>query len=102
MRALVFFDLPTETSADRRQYRLFRKFLIKEGFIMVQQSVYSKLVLNDQSYRAEVDRLFKAKPPKGLVQVLRVTEKQYEDMIFITGGWAQKEEVDSLETLVVI
>ena len=47
MRILVFFDLPTETSKDRKIYSKFRKFLIKEGFIMMQESVYSKLALNN-------------------------------------------------------
>ena len=47
MRILVFFDLPTETSKDRKIYSRFRKFLIKEGFIMMQESVYSKLALNN-------------------------------------------------------
>lgn len=36
MRMIVFFDLPTITTEDRRNYRLFRKMLIKNGFIMLQ------------------------------------------------------------------
>lgn len=47
MRILIFFDLPTETSKDRKNYSKFRKFLINEGFIMMQESVYSKLTLNN-------------------------------------------------------
>ena len=46
MRILVMFDLPTETSEERRDYRKFRKNLIKNGFIMMQESVYVKLVMN--------------------------------------------------------
>ena len=44
MRILVMFDLPTETSEERRDYRKFRKNLIKNGFIMMQESVYVKPV----------------------------------------------------------
>lgn len=40
MRILIFFDLPTETAKDRKTYSKFRKFLIKEGFVMMQESVY--------------------------------------------------------------
>ena len=46
MRVIVFFDLPTETAEDKKEYRNFRKFLIKKGFLMLQESVYCKLALN--------------------------------------------------------
>ena len=49
MRILVMFDLPMETSEERRNYRKFRKNLIKNGFIMMQESVYVKLVMNQGS-----------------------------------------------------
>lgn len=47
MRMILMFDMPTETVDDRKAYRRFRKFLISEGFIMHQFSVYSKLLLNN-------------------------------------------------------
>ena len=40
MRILVFFDLPVTTGEERRAYTKFRKFLIKDGFLMLQESVY--------------------------------------------------------------
>ena len=46
MRILVFFDLPVTTEDDRRVYRTFRKYLIKSGFLMLQESVYCKLAQN--------------------------------------------------------
>lgn len=46
MRMIVFFDLPVLTSKQRRDYRDFRKFLLKSGFLMLQESVYCKLVQN--------------------------------------------------------
>ena len=45
MRTIVFFDLPNIYAKDRRNYLKFRKFLLNEGFIMMQESVYSKIVL---------------------------------------------------------
>ena len=42
MRVIVFFDLPTLTLEDKKEYRNFRKFLLKRGFAMMQESVYSK------------------------------------------------------------
>ncbi len=83
MRILVFFDLPTETSKDRKIYSKFRKFLIKEGFIMMQKSVYSKLALNNSIVKAIKDKIEKSKPPKGIVQMLVITEKQFSFMEYI-------------------
>ena len=83
MRLLVFFYLPTETSKDRKIYSRFRKFLIKEGFIMMQESVYSKLTLNNSITNSIRDKIEKNKPPKGIVQMLVITEKQFSSMEYI-------------------
>ena len=72
MRVVVFFDLPVLTEANRRDYRLFRKFLIKSGFMMVQESVYCKLAQNNSVGDAIIDNIRKNKPREGLVHVLRV------------------------------
>lgn len=59
MRVVVFFDLPVLTEANRRDYRLFRKFLIKSGFMMVQESVYCKLAQNNSVGDAIIDNIRK-------------------------------------------
>ena len=46
MRIIVMFDLPVVTSVERQEYTKFRKFLLKSGFIMMQESVYTKIALN--------------------------------------------------------
>lgn len=102
MRVFVFFDLPVDTAAQRKEYRLFRKYLIKEGFLMLQESVYAKLVVNDAQAGASISRLRRHRPPSGLVQVLKVTEKQFAAMEFITGSRQPYEEVDTLEGFVVL
>ncbi len=84
------FDLPTDTSMDRRHYRWFRKFLIDEGFIMMQESVYTKICLNMHSVRKVELNLQKNRPPKGIVQVMSVTEKQFASMKLVVG------EIDSV------
>lgn len=75
MRVVVFFDLPVLTSENRRAYTKFRKFLLKSGFMMLQESVYCKLALNGSVVRTIVDNVHKNKPEEGLVQILTVTEK---------------------------
>jgi CRISPR-associated protein Cas2 len=86
MRMIVFFDLPVETLQERRDYTHFRKFLLKSGFMQMQESVYCKLALNQTAVSAMQDSIRKHRPPKGLVQLLVITEKQYARMDYIVGA----------------
>ena len=61
MRILVFFDLPTETADERKSYRKFRKLLITNGFIMMQESVYCRMVLNGSAMNSVADLIEKNK-----------------------------------------
>ena len=101
MRILVFFDLPTETSKDRKIYAKFRKFLIKEGFIMMQESVYCKLTLNNSVTNSVRDKIEKNKPPKGIVQMLVITEKQFASMDYIVGN-KNYDSIDNTERLIIL
>lgn len=101
MRVIVFFDLPTETTEDRREYTKFRKLLIKNGFLMMQESVYCRMLLNQTAENSVVALLRKNKPPKGIVQLLTVTEKQFSKMEYITGDY-ESETVDSDERVIVL
>ena len=101
MRVMVLFDLPTITEKNRAEYRKFHKFLIQEGFIMMQESVYVKLALNQNTAAAIIDALKKNKPPEGLVQILSVTEKQFSKIEIITGDYSS-DTVDSDERLLML
>lgn len=101
MRVIVFFDLPVLTGANRKDYRAFHKYLIKNGFLMMQESVYCKLAQNSTMADAIVENIKKNKPADGLVQVLRVTEKQFNKMDFIVGT-KKSEVLDTDERLVIL
>lgn len=79
------FDMPTETASERKAYRQFRKFLLSEGFIMHQFSVYSKLLLNNTANNAMKGRLKANNPKKGNITILTVTEKQFSRMLYLHG-----------------
>jgi CRISPR-associated protein Cas2 len=79
------FDLPVTTVQGRREYNQFRKFLVKEGYFMMQESVYCKLAPNQNAANAMIMVIKSNKPSEGLVQILTVTEKQYNDIVFIVG-----------------
>ena len=101
MRVMVFFDLPVLTTADQREYRKFRKFLMQSGFLMLQESVYCKLAQNTAAGDAIVENVIRNRPSGGLVQVLRVTEKQYSKMVFVVGEKVS-QVLDNDERLVVL
>lgn len=101
MRVLVMFDLPTVMSNQRKSYRNFRKYLIKSGFLMMQESVYSKLALNQSAASIVVKNIEKNKPSEGLVQVLIITEKQFSSMKTIVGD-VKSDVIASDERLLIL
>ena len=101
MRTIVFFDLPNIYAKDRRNYNEFRRYLLSEGFVMMQESVYSKIVLNTQRSEGLMDRLRKKSPKKGLIQVLTITEKQYSQIEYIIGK-SNTKIIDTEDRLVIL
>lgn len=101
MRVFAMFDMPTLTTSDRREYRKFRKFLIKLGFIMLQESVYVKLVLNSTAAKTVQENVKRNAPPKGLVQLINVTERQFASMEFVTGSF-ESEYIVSSDRMVIL
>ena len=101
MRIIVMFDLPVTTASDRREYTRFRKYLIKNGFLMMQESVYCKLAQNSTAADLIVQNVKKNKPISGLVQTLRITEKQFSRIEYIVGE-KTNEVLDSDERNVIL
>lgn len=101
MRVFVFFDLPTLTVSDRRTYRHFRKHLVQNGFIMMQESVYSKITLNATAAKSVIENIKKNAPEKGSVMLMIVTEKQYANIEYITGEF-KSEFITVPDKLVVL
>ena len=101
MRVIVFFDLPVTTLEERRLHARFRRFLLKSGFVMMQGSVYSKLALNAVAAKTIINSVHVASPKKGLIQLLTVTEKQYNGIEMIIGD-KNSDVLDSVERLVIL
>lgn len=69
----------------KRDYRCFRKLLIKNGFIMLQESVYCKMITSPSVENSVKNLIYKNKPAEGLVQILTITEKQFVKMDYVVG-----------------
>ena len=101
MRVIVFFFFFLGTAAERREYARFRKGLVKDGFLMMQESVYCKLALNPTAAKSIMDAVRARKPAEGLIQMLVVTEKQFSRMEFILGEH-RSQIIDDEERLVIL
>lgn len=101
MRIVVFFDLPVITASQRKTYRTFRKYLVKNGFLMMQESAYCKLAQNSSVGETIIENIRKNRPTEGLVQVLKVTEKQYGKMEYIVGE-SSNEVLNTDQRLVIL
>ncbi|WP_363303039.1 CRISPR-associated endonuclease Cas2 [uncultured Veillonella sp.] len=101
MRILIMFDLPVLTSADRKVYRKFRKFLLSTGFYMLQESIYIKLVLNHTEANKVASYIRANKPDDGLVQMLIITEKQFSKMETLSGE-SHSDLVTTTDRLVIL
>lgn len=98
MRVIVMFDLPVTTSEERAAYGRFRRDLIKDGFLMMQESVYCKLAVNAVSADLIKQRVNRIKPAKGVIQLMIITEKQYSQIDYLLGG-PQEKQLDTTEGL---
>ncbi len=82
MWLFVFFDLPTETKKDRKNYSLFRKGLQKDGFNMLQYSIYVRHCNSRENADVHVKRVKGFLAPKGEIILFTLTDKQYGMMEF--------------------
>ena len=101
MRLMVFFDLPTKTTGNRRDYRKFRNNLISNGFFMLQESVYCRMLINEAMAKSIVTKIESFKPPQGMICAMIVTEKQFAGISFISGEY-KSDVVTSDKSLVII
>ena len=92
MWLMVMFDLPTATKEEKRQYTRFRKYLLGEGFIQMQYSVYAKFCACRENTKKYYRYIEEAVPPGGHVRLLMITDKQFGDMISLYGKKVEEIE----------
>lgn len=86
---ITMFDLPVDTKQARRQYALFRKFLLQDGFSRLQFSVYGRHCASEENADVHIRRIERNIPPDGEVRILAVTDKQFERMRIFWGKLRQ-------------
>ncbi len=101
VRVLILYDLPMIEDRDIKIYSRFRKEILKLGCYMVQFSIYAKVIKNEIYYQSFVTKLKEIMPAKGEVRVVKVTERQYQSMLFLNGAKNNFEKKISNNQLVV-
>lgn len=99
---MCMFDLPVDTVNEKRQYRIFRKELIRNGFTMLQYSVYARAIQNRSAGKKYEKAIKRFLPVHGEVRLIAVSEKQYNDMKILVGSRSKQEELVGNKELVII
>lgn len=102
MRLMVIFDKPVETAEERREYSKFRKFLIGEGFMMLQYSIYVRYCVNNTIATKYINHVKMFGSRYGDVRIIYLTENQFNDMVLISGEKKKREEVETDDNLTII
>ncbi len=102
MRMLVFFDLPVTTAKERKSATQFRNFLLKDGYYMMQFSVYSRVCNGNDDVEKHAKRLRANLPDNGSVRLLTITEKQYQNMHILVGKFKPNEQPFQVEQLTLL
>lgn len=94
------FDLPVITEKEIKVATKFRNFLLDDGYIMMQYSVYSRICKNNDDLNKHITRIKLNAPITGNIRLLQVTENQYNNMILFCGNKKTEEDI-SIENLLI-
>lgn len=92
MWLVAMFDLPVETRENRRDYVRFRNALLKDGFMMLQFSVYSRYIPSEEAAEAHRKTVRSVVPPLGQVRLIAVTDHQFGQMEVFYGRKKREPE----------
>ncbi len=99
MWLFVFFDLPVGSKAERRAATRFRNFLIKDGYMMLQFSVYARICNGQDNVDKHFKKLEHSLPSKGSVRAIQITDKQYARQKILVGKQKNNEETKAEQLL---
>jgi CRISPR-associated protein Cas2 len=102
MRVIVLFDLPVTSKKARRNYTRFRSFLLRDGYDMLQFSVYSRLCNGLDNVDKHLIRMERELPPEGSIRTIVLTDKQFSRMRLWVGVPSIHEKKVNAEQLVLL
>ena len=99
MWIIVFFDLPVKKPTQRKAATKFRNFLLNDGYIMLQYSVYSRVCKGNEAVKKHIKRAQDSLPTEGSIRALQVTDKQYTRMRILLGNPTAEEQTGGEQLL---
>lgn len=93
---IVAFDLPVTEKEARKAYTNFRKFLLNDGFQMIQFSVYARPMVTHARMQTHIRRVEQEIPPEGSIRAWYVTQAQWQRSLVIHGRPAQKVDPEHI------
>ena len=99
MKLFIFFDLPTNTKKERSEATKFRNSLLKDGFVMMQYSIYYRTCKGQDSVENHINKISKLIPKSGNIRALQITQKQFERMKLLLGTAKKSEKIGSRQLL---
>ena len=93
---LVAFDLPVLSKKQRKAATDFRQFLIDDGFMMMQFSVYVRPCVSFARQETHLDRVRKSLPPEGSIRAIFITRSQWERSFVMHGSPMVEEPPEDL------
>ena len=102
MRLVLLYDICNSDYLERKEYTIFRNALLKNGYYMMQFSVYVKCVNVQTKIEQEINKIKKYIPKFGNIRVIAVTEKQYSNMFVLLGNKTDNEIYNSPERYIKI
>ena len=102
MRLVVLFDLPVKTKKQRHDATAFRNFLLKDGYHMLQYSVYVRVCNGADAVQKHRARLRDHLPDNGAIRFLVITEKQYASIEILLGQLTEADEPFAVQQLTIL
>ena len=101
MRLLVILS-PTDKWGTKTEYTKLRKFLQRDGYIRIAPEVYMRIVQNRKASEKHYRRIDEVAPKTGVVRLLRLTEKQNNNIYMVTGEADYQEKTVGVNCHIVI
>lgn len=99
MWMMVLFDLPVVEKKERKEATTFRNFLMDQGFSMVQYSIYTKVLSSPDACTKYYKLIESNLPEKGKVDILTITDRQYENIRTFNGAEKVQRKKQSKQML---
>ncbi len=84
MKVIVLLN-PTNVRGTKTAYKKFKKYLTKEGFLMIQAEAYLKTVSSRKSADRQISKLSQNAPTTGTIIAYKLTETQYNNIVYLVG-----------------